>query len=144
MATLAEILSDPTAEWTRQSPADDLTLRALADSCDFPLPVEYLSFLRCSNGGEGPMCLEPWWFQIWPAEEVLQFNRGYCVDKFLPGYFGIGSSGGGEMFVIRKPAGSPCPIHMVPFCPMAECDVVEICYDMEMFAMALGRKDSAA
>jgi len=76
------------------------------------------------------------------VEEVIEYNRGYNVEEFLPGYFAIGSNGGGEMFVIRKRDGSPGPIFMVPFIPMAESDRVQIAYDFEMFAMALGRDNA--
>ncbi len=139
MATLLEILSDSTAEWTRSPPATDEAIRALTAACDFALPTEYLSFLRYSSGGEGPLCIEPWYFRLCSAEEVIEYDRGYNVGEFLPGWFAIGSNGGGEMLLIRKRDGSPCPVYMVPFIPMAESDIVQFTYDFEMFAMALGR-----
>ena len=120
--------------------AGEAALKSLAAGCDFRLPDEYLALLRFSNGGEGALCIEPWWFQLWPAEEVLDLNRGYCIPEFLPGYLGIGSNAAGELLAIRKSDGSPCPIYMIPFCPMAESDGIQICHDMEMFAMALGRE----
>ena len=88
------------------------------------------------------MCIQPWWFQIWSTDEVVEYNRGYKLAEFLPGWFAIGSSGGGEMFAIRKVDASPCPIYIVPFIVMAEKDAIKICEDFEMFAMVLGR-DSA-
>jgi SMI1 / KNR4 family (SUKH-1) len=139
MATLLEILSDPTAGWSRRPPASEPALEALAASCDFALPEVYLSFLRYSNGGEGFLCIEPWYFQLCSAEEIVAYNQGYNVEEFLPGYFAIGSNGGGEMLAIRKQDASLCPVYMVPFIPMAESDAVQIAYDFEMFAMSLGR-----
>lgn len=139
MATLLEILSDPNAKWTKCPPATDAAIDVLIANCDFKLPVEYLSFLRYSNGGEGFLCIEPWYFQVWSTEEVIAYNQGYKVEEFLPGWFAIGSSGGGEMLAIRKREGSPCPVFMVPFIPMAESDAVQIAHDFEMFAMALER-----
>jgi len=139
MATLVEILGDPHAIWSRQPPVSEAVIQELSASCGFTLPAEYVSFLRFSNGGEGSLCIEPWCFQLYPAEEIIPFNRGYKVDEFLPAYFAIGSNGAGEMFVIRKREGSPCPVYMVPMVPMAESDVVQIAHDFEMFAMAFGR-----
>jgi hypothetical protein len=140
MATLLDILSDPTGGWSRRSPASDAAIRILTEGCDFALPDEYLEFLRYSNGGEGLLCIEPWYFQLCSAEEVVSYNRGYKVEVFLPGYFAIGSNGAGEMLAIRKRDGSPCPVYyMVPFIPMDENDAVQIAFDFEMFAMALGR-----
>src|SRR5262249_39128701 len=133
------ILSDSTAGWTRRPPASEAVIEALTATCDFELPAEYLSFLRYSNGGEGFLCIEPWYFRLCSAEDVIEYNRGYNVEEFLHGWFAIGSSGGGEMLVIRKRDGSPCPVYMVPFIPMAESDAVQIGHDFEMFAMAFGR-----
>jgi hypothetical protein len=137
--TLLQILSDSTAAWTRRAPATEATIKALSTTCDFALPKEYLSFLQYSNGGEGFLCIEPWYFQLWSTEELIEYNRGYNVEEFLPGWFAIGSSGGGEMLTIRKRDGSPCPVYMVPFIPMSEKDAVQIAHDFEMFAMAFGR-----
>lgn len=142
METLLQILSDSTARWTRRPPASETAICALAARCDFELPVEYLSFLRYSNGGEGSLSIEPWYFQLWQAEILIAHNQGYNVEEFLPGWFAIGSNGGGEMLTIRKRDGSPCPVYMVPFIPMAEGDAVQISHDFEMFAMALGREGS--
>jgi hypothetical protein len=144
MVTLHEILSDPSGNWSRRPPASEAAIRTLAAACDFALPQEYESFLRYSNGGEGPLCIEPWYFQLCSAEDVLSYNRDYKVGQFLPGFFAIGSSGGSEMLAIRKRDGSPCPVYMVPFIPMSECDAVPIAHDFEMFAMALGREGEAA
>jgi hypothetical protein len=144
MATLLEILSDSTAGWTRRPPATDDGLEALRANCNFKLPEEYITFLAYSNGGEGFLCIEPWYFQLWSTEEVIEHNRGYNVEEFLPGWFAIGSSGGGEMLAIRKRDGSPCPVYMVPFIVMAESDAVQIAHDFEMFAMALGRNGAPA
>src|SRR5687767_4828563 len=141
MATLLEILSDSTARWERRPPATEDAIEALTAACGFKLPAEYLSFLRYSNGGEGLLCIEPWYFQLLSAEEVIEYNHGYNVEEFLPGWFAIGSNGGGEMLAIRKRDGSPCPVYMVPFIPMAESDAVQIAHDFEMFAMALGRTE---
>jgi len=140
MATLIEILSDPDAGWTRRPPASEAAIQTLIADCDFALPPDYLTFLRYSNGGEGILCIDPGWFRICPAEEVIEYNRGYCVEKYLPGYFAIGSNGGDEMLAIRMRDGSPFPVYMVPFCPMSEGDSLEVAHDFAMFLMAIGRE----
>jgi len=139
MTNLQHILSDSAANWSRQPPASSSGIRDLVARCDFTLPEEYLAFLRYSNGGEGHLSIEPWYFQLWSVDEVVSYNQDYCVEEFLPGFFAIGSSCGGEMLAIRKRDGSPCPIYMVPFIPMAESDAVQIAHDFELFAMTLGR-----
>lgn len=138
MASLRDILANPEADWTRRDPASADAIRVLQASVDFTIPPEYLTFLQFSNGGDGDLCIEPWCFRLESAESVIDFNRGYQVEKFLPGFFAIGSSGGGEMLAIRKEDGSPCPIYMVPFIPMAEGNAAQIAFDFKLFAMCLG------
>jgi hypothetical protein len=58
----------------------------------------YFSAVAESDGLEGPLSVEPGWIVFWPAAFVLTANADYCVDEFLPGFFGFGSSGGGWMF----------------------------------------------
>ena len=144
VASLREILSDSTSGWTRRPAATEADIQALIAATDFDLPKELLAFLQYSNGGEGFLCIEPWYFQLCSAGELVEYNKGYNVEEFLPGWFAIGSNGGGEMLAIRKQDGSPCPVYMVPFIPMAESDAVQIAHDFEMFAMALGREEDKA
>ena len=144
MSELLEILTDSTADWKRRPPATQAAVGDLIQNCDFTLPKEYLTFLRYSNGGEGSLCIEPWYFQLCPAEELIAFNHGYNVETFLPGWFAIGSNAGGEMLAIRKRDGSPCPVYMVPFIPMSECDAVQISADFVTLAAALGRDTNHA
>jgi hypothetical protein len=139
--TLREILSDSSASWMRCEPASLQAIATLTASCDFALPDEYLSFLRYSNGGEGFLSIEPGYFRLWPAEELVETNHGYHVDEFLREFFAIGSSGGGEMLTIRKRDGSPCPVYMIPFIVMDAGEAIQIARDFETFAMALGRNE---
>jgi hypothetical protein len=140
MSALREILGDVSANWARRPPASENAIRQLQASSKFPLPREYEEFLRYSDGGEGPLCIEPWYFRLCAAEDVISYNQGYRVETFLPGFFAIGSNAGSDMIAIRISDGSPCPIYMVPFIPMSKDDAVEIAYDFEMFAMAFGRE----
>jgi hypothetical protein len=87
------------------------------------------------------MCLEPWWFQLSPAEEVLPLNQRFHVPEFLPHYFGIGIGDGPEMILIGKEDNVYCPVYIVPLSTLAESDVTQVAYDMEMFAMSLGHSE---
>lgn len=137
---LQEILRDPSAKWTRSTPAAEEAIRQLIARCDFALPDEYLELLRYSNGGEGSLGVEPGWFQIWPAEEVVTCNEEYEVSQALPGDFAIGSSGGGEMLTFRKQAGPPWPVYMIPFIGMCEEDCLEIASNFVAFVAAFGKE----
>lgn len=123
----------------RNAPADSEAVAALCAGAGIKLPEAYLTLLRLSNGGEGPLGVEPGWFQLWPAEEVLELNRGYQVNEYVPGLFGFGSNGGGELLAFDTRRGPPWPIVMAPFIGMEEDHVDEIAKGFEEFLRVTGR-----
>jgi hypothetical protein len=137
---IEEALRDGLDGWhTREYPASPEALESLAASAPLQLPEEYFALLRFSNGGEGELGVEPGWFQLWPAEEVLPLNRAYGVPEFLPGFFGLGSNGGGELLALDARIGPPYKVVMVPFVPMEVLEAETIAEDFLGFVRALGR-----
>jgi hypothetical protein len=128
------------AHWDRVPPADESAIAALVQQSGLDLPQDYLAFLRFSNGGEGHINVEPGWFQIWPAEEVVESNRSFELEEELPGFFGFGSNGGGEMLAFDMRNGEPWSVVMVPFGPLEAEFAVKIADDFLAFADAIGRK----
>ncbi len=116
--TISDLIHDESAKWRRVSPASPAALDGLIAGAGVELPEDYLAFLRLSNGGEGALGVDPGWFQIWPVEQVLQHQHGYKTDEFIPGFFGFGSSGGGELLAFDARVGKPWPVVMIPFIPM--------------------------
>lgn len=112
--------------WDAGSPASEAAIQALAEQSGLELPNEYLDFLRQSNGGCGPLRIEPGWLQLWPAEEVVAVNRDYEVALWLPGLFGFGSSGGGELLAFDTRFAKPWRVVMVPFCDLTEESVLPV------------------
>jgi hypothetical protein len=92
---ISDLVADPSAKWGREPPADPEAIRSLIAGAGVDLPEDYLSLLRLSNGGEGELGVEPGWFRLWPAGEVIDLNRDYEVAELAPGFFAFGSSGGG-------------------------------------------------
>jgi hypothetical protein len=137
---LLDILSDPDARWAREPAARPESLRRLRVGARYPLPASYLAFLAFSNGGEGALAVGPGWFVIWPAEEVLESNQGYQVEKELPGFFGFGSDGGGELFAFDTRSPQPWKIVMIPFIPMQERYAVVVAESFEQFVRAMGHE----
>jgi SMI1 / KNR4 family (SUKH-1) len=74
------------------------------------LPSEYLSFLRQSNGGEGPLGAQPFYLQIDPAEEVALALEQRRHEAFFPGFIMIGSDGGGEYIALDVRGSAPWPV----------------------------------
>lgn len=71
---------------------------------------------------------------------MIELNKSYQIDKNLPGYFGFGDNGGGELFAFEIIQGKPWKIVMVPFIPMDESEAITIANDFEEFIRAIGGK----
>jgi hypothetical protein len=103
------------------------------------LPQSYLAQLASSNGGEGSLGVEPGWISLWPAETVIAMNSRYSITDFLPGFFGFGSNGGGELFAFDARGAEPYPIVMVPFITMDPDDAVAIAHSFEELRTLIGK-----
>jgi hypothetical protein len=112
----------------------------LISNVPFKLPEAYLSFLQMSNGGEGELAIEPGWFWIWSVEEVLEANQAYGIEECIPGFFGFGSNGGGELLAFDMRHGKPWTIVMIPFIPMEEQEALIIAEDFLDFVRAMGHE----
>lgn len=128
--------------WTKVAAAvaDDVVRLARARP---GLPQAYLRFLRSSGGGEGDLGVEPGWIQFWPADQVVDLNQGYEVELNLPGFFGFGSNGGGEMFAFDMRGDGEPRVVMGPFIPMAASDARIVAASFDEVEQHLGRTLSA-
>lgn len=81
------------------------------------LPLEYLEFLKKTNGGYGFIGNESYVI-LWQLEEIGFLNKAYEVQKYVPGLLLFGSNGGGESygFDIRKKSWN---IVQIPFVGMS-------------------------
>jgi len=59
-------------------------------------PEEYKRFLA-TGPVEGGLSVQPLWYQLWPLDRVAEYNKGYKIEEFAPGFLAFGSSGGGEI-----------------------------------------------
>ena len=121
----------------RKPPAEEGEMQKLIERCGFELPESYLNWLGQSNGGEGDLSVAPGWYQLWPVEEVLELNQSYEVQENLPGFFGFGSNGGGELFAFDVRSPKQFKVFMIPFIVMNEKDAVEIASDFASFVAAI-------
>ena len=138
--SISDLIRDPSAKWHRESPASPDAIRDLVEQASIELPNDYLTFLRHSNGGEGKLGMDPYWFQIWRAEEVVQFGTGYQVPEHVPGCFAFGSSGGGDLLAFDTRGPSPWPVVTIPCIGMALDTVRQIAGDFAEFVQNLRRK----
>ncbi|MFN4157841.1 MAG: SMI1/KNR4 family protein [Gemmobacter sp.] len=93
-------------DWQPQPgvPADDLD--KLTAAAALALPEDYLSFLRVSNGGEGPLSVHPLWLVLDPAALVVEALTEGWFAEFFPGFVVIGLNGAGEAVAFDTRSGS--------------------------------------
>jgi hypothetical protein len=120
--------------------ADPAVVATLMEDAPVPLPPEYVGLLLAHDGGEGRLGREPGWFRLWPAGEVLRWNREYEILDGLPGFFAIGTNGGGEMLAFDCRREMPWPIVMVPLIAPEPGDALIVAENFNEFARLLGRE----
>lgn len=121
-------------------PAEPTAIKQLVAGANCDLPEAYLQLLAFSDGAEGHLDIEPYWFQIWHTVQVIECNQAHAVSQAVPGFWGFGSSGGGELlaFDIREPASRR--VYMIPFIPMVLDEAVLIADDFDAFIKAMGQE----
>jgi hypothetical protein len=97
-------------EWHRFDEAAPTALEQLKSVAPIELPESYLSFLSQSNGGEGPLPVQPYWLQLYSAEEVIEIEKSETFHAFFPGFFVIGGNGSGEAIALDFRAAEPYPL----------------------------------
>lgn len=98
-------------DWHTKKGASPEELAQLRVSAPASLPSRYLDLLTFSNGGEGPLAVNPFHFQLDPAsmvaDTILCGNHGQAD---LAGFLIIGSNGGGEYVAFDTRGTTPWPI----------------------------------
>ena len=110
------------AQMQKNPGASEASLRELVEKSWVALPEWYLNLLRISNGAEGDVGSS--YLGLWPAEDVIDQNIGYCTQEFHPGMLLFGSSMGGVAYafdgregkssIIEIPFDSADPADMIP------------------------------
>lgn len=132
-----KILSEPHRQWSLFPPATDISIEQLQSISPGPLPVEYVSLLRYSNGGEGLLNLPPLYFMLYECENVFELNKDEIQRDLYPDLFQFGSNGGLEAIAFYTRKTDHWPIVM--FDPIAGVQsVVTIADNMEEFIQEIG------
>lgn len=67
-------------------------------------------------------------FAFWDIEKIDEYNEMYKVDEYIPGYYGIGTDGGGELLTVEIDTGI---VYSIPFIPMNNSERMEISKSIE-------------
>jgi hypothetical protein len=128
-------------EWRRVPGASVNDLDRLRRASPVQLPEEYLALLAESDGGEGPLPVQPLWFQLDPAKVTASAIEGGAHEEFFRGFVVIGSNGGGEFVALDVRASPPWQVVAID---MTNIDLVEsvraIAPEFASFLQFLGRR----
>ncbi|ODU19816.1 MAG: hypothetical protein ABS87_13000 [Sphingomonas sp. SCN 67-18] len=128
-------------DWSKVEGASPESLNLLASVAPTGFPVRLIELLRVTDGGEGPLPVQPLWFCLYPAAEIAQIERDGTFKEFFPSLFVVGGNGGGEAVAIdlREPTTAP----VVSF-DMTNIDLKEsvrhIANDFEAFVDLIGKE----
>ncbi len=107
MTAADEVLS---RDWLAKPGASKAELQALQDGVSVELPESYIALLALSNGGEGPLAVQPYYFALDEADYVLRTAQSGRLEEFFPGFLVFGSNGGGEYIALDAREQSPWPV----------------------------------
>ncbi|OBQ67168.1 SMI1/KNR4 family protein [Mesorhizobium loti] len=97
------------------APAEASLVDGLSARLGVALPKDYTDFLKEHNGGEG--FIGDSYIVFFKAEELVQFNIEYEVEKYAPGILLFGSNGAGEGYGFDTDDAA-MPIVQIPFIGM--------------------------
>jgi len=112
--SVRDILQQPGREWRAKAPASENEIALLQSKARAELPREYLDLLRFGNGGDGPLALQPLWFQLYSVKDCIDLclSDQHVLEQF-PTLMFFGSNGGLESIAFDLSAGPPWRIVMV-------------------------------
>jgi hypothetical protein len=118
MSKSIELLNCGDGRWIKSDPVLPKDLDDLLAAIEIELPSDYVDFLKICNGGRGALDVFPFWLRLWPAEEILDNRLGYDMEDYIPDFFAIGDSQGGELFAFDIREDPISRVFAIPFIPM--------------------------
>ena len=97
-------------EWYKEEGASNEDIRKLKSVCEVELPQEYFDLLAYSDGGEGPLPVEPYNLCLDSAKIVTQNLIDKTFEEFFSGFIIFGGDGGGSFIAFDKRSESSLPI----------------------------------
>jgi hypothetical protein len=87
-------------------------VRSTETALALEFPIDYVSFLTATNGGEG--MIGDTYIMLWPVEELEELNAACEVKEFAPELLLIGSNGGAKHLhsTCERTLGLSCACHL--------------------------------
>ena len=82
-------------------------------------PFELCEYFKAERAVVCELDVPPYHCEFWPLGQLAGYNEECQVHTYAPGYFGFGTSGGGEMFAI-SPDGAVVCLPFIGMSPVEE------------------------
>jgi len=122
------------------APASDSVIQTFEQQSGIKLPDQYVRFLKTMNGGEGFVGAN--YLVVFPIEKLIEYNRGYGFDKWVPDLLLFGSNGAGEGFAFDR-CHAAWPVVMVPFVPLEVQNAISVSESFNSLFDSLLKRDLA-
>ncbi len=109
-------------KWGRKNGASPEELACLKECCADELPAVYLDFLAFSNGADTGIPVQPYSCILYQVKDVIELATSYDFVENLPGFFIIGSDGGGEYIILELKTSRVCCVNL----PFTEEEILDI------------------
>jgi hypothetical protein len=128
-----DVLETADYRWEgREPPASEEAIAALAHFAGHELPDDYVTFLRCQNGG-ALWYRDVWYLQLWRAEDIPSWSAAYgFTPEEITGALVLGSNGGGEALAFDMREERPdrqYPIYAINFITVGWEEVIRVAPD---------------
>jgi hypothetical protein len=100
----------PGRAWQGNVGASAEALSKLRAASHLPLPGKLYEFLAFSDGGEGPLPLNPFYFILTSAAVIADNLNSHVFEEFFRGFLIFGSNGGGEYIALDVRGDPPWPV----------------------------------
>ena len=122
-------------EFGGNPPAEPVSIAECQSHLAFPLPDDYMRFLRLMNGGEGFIGNDHY-LMLWRVEDLIRLNSEYHLAEACTELFLFGSNGGSEAFAFDTYSTLP-PVVAIPYIGLSFEDAILIAPTFELFLRRL-------
>ena len=79
--------------------------------------------------------VQPWTCELWPLNQVREYNSERMLSECAPGYFGFGSNGAGELYALSPDGEIVC----LDFCGLNPKEALHVAHSWSAFSAMFQR-----
>ncbi|MDX8356797.1 SMI1/KNR4 family protein [Sphingopyxis terrae] len=124
-------------DWHRSPGATAEALKSLRAALPMEMPASYFSLLSFSDGGEGPLAVQPFYLCLDPTAEIIERQSKPPGQSEFETIFIFGGNGGGEYLALDLRQEQPWPVISVDMIAGLESAEI-VAKDFESFLDLVG------